>query len=592
MLMNENRLFKKTPKLKSICHTMHAIEYWALDDIAVINEKLISIIPLLNDCRKRGDFIYFLKSNEVFENILQIYSYVKTSYFYVFMAFLDDTFPVLSFHYVIEMNARNEQYSLLIDRLRVLKKLNLLQTIFSPARTRLISGLLENDDDEVYSIEKDKTALIRIVSAYPSEMTLPDESPEWLVEKIDSLIVKIEQFVKNNENYDEEESEEDEDHDNSFRSSAQTLPEETDEFDDYDYDEEEEEENIAIDIAITNLDKIKAENNKLLIEWVSQEDIKKASVGTVELFSDSAKIKKLIGSIKNKKPGLKVNDFSIFDTLNEQCANFKEVTEFYQGSFILNQSKPDNAHYHVPVPVLIIGDHGIGKTHYAKMLARLLNTTSYFIDANSISASWVLTGGSSSWQNSKPGLIFKHLNECETVSPVIIFDEIDKLNGQKNYDTFSTFHQLLEKENASTLVDEYLDLKFDASHIFYILSANKVDNIPETLLSRMKVFYVGKPSFKESMKIAQNIYHDLTGGSSIFTKDLSEESCAILAEYTPREIKQIIMDSLYTQATKVSGTINNVLRLKLTSPQAHEKESEQEDTIKESKEDTNKGYLH
>lgn len=371
---------------------------------------------------------------------------------------------------------------------------------------------------------------------------------------------------------------------------------------DEEYDDEEEElyiieaslsedENVADIVEPESVVEIEA---PVTYEWVTQKSLDNVDY---ENFSTETvgKVKKILRSITRHKPGLKIEDFSIFEELNEKCANFKQVTDFYHGSFLLNQSKAKDSEHFVPLPVLVVGDPGIGKTFYSKLLAKLLNTTSYFIDANSITANWVLSGGSPSWSNSKPGLIFKHLNECKTVSPIIIFDEMDKLSNQKNYDPFSTFHQLLEKENATNFVDEYIDLEFNASHIIYILSANNLEDIPQSLRTRMKVFHVQRPEFKESMKIAQSLYQKLLGGSPIFTAELSQENCAILAQYTPREMKQILMDSLYSHVTRVSGTTNNNLVLRLLPQSQSNTHVPHEETMFENTEqiqDKNKGYLH
>jgi hypothetical protein len=67
-----------------------------------------------------------------------------------FLNWLDENFPGLSFHYVMEARHREdwEPGKLLLDRLKTIKTLSLLGMIFQPMRTRLISGLLEEDEEE------------------------------------------------------------------------------------------------------------------------------------------------------------------------------------------------------------------------------------------------------------------------------------------------------------------------------------------------------------------------------------------------------------------------------------------------------------
>lgn len=296
-------------------------------------------------------------------------------------------------------------------------------------------------------------------------------------------------------------------------------------------------------------------------QWVSDEDLHKLDYSdySKETFN---KAKKHVQSIEPCKPRLNVEDLSVFDSLYDELPNFAEVIDFYKGNFILNKSKPAAAGYQVPTPILLIGEPGIGKTHFAKALSQRLKTDNYFLDSNSITASWVLSGSSPTWKEANIGYIFKYLNECKTASPVVIFDEIDKLSSNKSYDPFSTFHQLLEPLNAKKFRDEFLNLTFDASKIVYILSANEFNSIPDSLISRMKVFHIKRPDEAQSRKIAQNMYTQLLDGSQLFKPLLSEENLIALSQYSPREMKQVLMDSIYTQAVKCQHKVENDLFIK------------------------------
>lgn len=296
-------------------------------------------------------------------------------------------------------------------------------------------------------------------------------------------------------------------------------------------------------------------------QWVSDETLKNMDFSDYsrETFS---KAKKHIQSIVPLKPRLKMENLDVFDKLYEELPNFEEVIDFYKGNFILNQSKPKAAGYQVPTPILLVGPPGIGKTHFAESLAQCLATDSYFLDSNSISASWVLSGSSPTWKEANIGYIFKYINECKTASPVVIFDEIDKLSSNKSYDPFSTFHQLLEPLNAKKFRDEFLNLSFDASKFVYVLSANEINQIPDSLLSRMKVFHIQKPNDEQVRKIAQNMYTKLLDGSQLYKSQLSEENLAALSQYSPREIKQVLMDSIYSQAVRCKEKVENDLFIK------------------------------
>lgn len=299
------------------------------------------------------------------------------------------------------------------------------------------------------------------------------------------------------------------------------------------------------------------------LDWIEFSEIEKlneeiSSFGTPDKI---AKVKKYIDKIQVCKPVLKVTDFDIFNSLNNDCPNFKEVSKFYKGNFVLNNSKYllDKT-YCAPTPILLLGEPGIGKTHFAKKLAKLLGTSFHFLDANSITASWVLTGSSGQWQNADAGIIFKYILESNTVSPVVILDEIDKLSQGKNYDPFSVFHQMFEPENSSHFKDEFLNVTFDASKIIYILTANNANNIPESLLSRMRVFDIQRPKIEEMKIIAQNIYHELIGNSPLLASNLPDNILDKLVDLPPRDIKKQITNAVFSQLAE-NQEFNQTLNL-------------------------------
>lgn len=256
------------------------------------------------------------------------------------------------------------------------------------------------------------------------------------------------------------------------------------------------------------------------------------------------------------KQPLKVDNISVFDQLEKEFPNFIEVINLYKGFFVLNSSR-NYKNYKAPRPLLLLGNPGIGKTRFVKKLAQVLKTQYHFLDTNSITGGFVLTGNSATWRGADAGFIFKSLAPCPTISPIILLDEVDKLSENKTYSPFSAFHQLLEPENAATFYDEFLQLEFDASYIMYILTANDINNIPSSLLSRMSVIEVDNPSVEDMHVISQNIYTELLSGSKLFKKVLSVETLHILEKKSPREVYQILSKNLFALSAKQKKKTNN-----------------------------------
>lgn len=305
--------------------------------------------------------------------------------------------------------------------------------------------------------------------------------------------------------------------------------------------------------------------NEDVIEWIRPEVLKKAEKIGEPSSSNDRKIRYL-RDVQYKKPSLKIDNYELFKDLIEEMPNFTEVISHYKGSFLVNSSR-DVHHYQAPNPVLLLGDPGIGKTHFAKTLAAALQTNYHFMDANSITSSLVLTGSNGTWQDADCGKIFRTMSESKTVSPLIIFDEIDKLTPDSKHSTFSVFHQLLEKNNAKDFYDEFLGVHFNASNIIYVLTANDEHSIAPTLLDRMKICRIEKPGPEHTMKIAQKIYHNVLNGSELFAPQLEQSELEKLAYMTAREITRVITDNIYAAASDmddIQGKKFLPLTLKLT----------------------------
>lgn len=313
----------------------------------------------------------------------------------------------------------------------------------------------------------------------------------------------------------------------------------------------------------------KSNENEDSFQWIEKTEIErlKEELATFGTPDKIAKVTKYLDKFQTHKPVLQFNKFEKFNSLTQDCPNFKDVAQFYKGSFVLNNSKYTfDKSYTAPTPILLLGEPGIGKTHFAKKLAKLLGTSFHFLDSNSITASWVLTGSSGQWQNSDAGNIFKYILDSNTVSPVVILDEIDKLSQGKTYDPFSVFHQMFEPENASQFKDEFLNITFDASKIIYILTANNVNNIPESLLSRMRVFDIQRPNEEEMKVITQNIYKEIIGHTPLLKSSLDAHILDKLVSLPPRDIKKQISNAVFSQLAETQE-INQELILDLQKQQ-------------------------
>src|SRR5712671_3607005 len=196
------------------------------------------------------------------------------------------------------------------------------------------------------------------------------------------------------------------------------------------------------------------------------------------------------------------------ESLFEELPNFTAVLEDIRKHLALCVDSNDSIE--LP-PMLLLGEPGIGKTHFARKLAHLLGTGFGFVPMSSLTAGWVLSGASSQWKNAKPGKVFDTFLNGEYANPVIVVDEIDKASGDGQYDPLGALYELLEVQTATRFVDEFVELPIDASGAVWLATANDTSRIPEPLVNRLTVYEIDRPDDAGSLRIARTIYGEIRG---------------------------------------------------------------------------------
>jgi hypothetical protein len=118
------------------------LETWTLTNEPIFQSKLKEFTEAYKDMTSP-------KWSTNSEQITELMTYMTISQFTFLLHYIDISFPGLSFHFVME--ARHDENwragELLLKRIKLLKEYGFLNKIFAPMRTRLISGLIESDDD-------------------------------------------------------------------------------------------------------------------------------------------------------------------------------------------------------------------------------------------------------------------------------------------------------------------------------------------------------------------------------------------------------------------------------------------------------------
>jgi ATP-dependent Lon protease len=194
-------------------------------------------------------------------------------------------------------------------------------------------------------------------------------------------------------------------------------------------------------------------------------------------------------------------------------------------------------------PMLLLGDPGIGKTHFAKRLSHLLGTGFGFISMSALTAGWIIGGTSSQWKNAKPGKVFETFLRGDYANPVMVVDEIDKAGGESTYDPLGAMYSLLEHDTAREFIDEFVELPIDASEVVWIATANDARSIPDPILNRMNVYEIEPPDHDAACRIAQSIYTEIRTShdwGTRFEPTLAPPVQDALAQLTPREMRKAL----------------------------------------------------
>jgi ATP-dependent Lon protease len=117
------------------------------------------------------------------------------------------------------------------------------------------------------------------------------------------------------------------------------------------------------------------------------------------------------------------------DPLFEECPNFDEVLADL--ARYLRLAHAGDKGFNV-MPILLLGGPGVGKTHFAKRLAKVMQTDCELISMNALSAGFVITGSSASWRGAKCGKVAERLVRGKYANPVIVLDEVEKASARRS----------------------------------------------------------------------------------------------------------------------------------------------------------------
>ncbi len=248
-------------------------------------------------------------------------------------------------------------------------------------------------------------------------------------------------------------------------------------------------------------------------------------------------------------------DHAGLEDVKKRITEFIAVRKLRQERGVEDESRANGA------ILTLVGPPGTGKTSIGESIARALGREFVRISLGGLHDEAEIRGHRRTYIGALPGRIVRALRDAETMNPVILLDEVDKVGADWRGDPSAALLEVLDPAQNHSFRDHYLDVEVDLSEVVFIATANMTDTIPAPLLDRMEIIAFDGYTTAEKLAIARGYLlprqlkrnglepEEVEAGEEILRSVITEYTREAGVRQLERELGKLLRGA----ATKIAG---------------------------------------